>query len=291
MSSSFHFGLIGENISYSKSKEIFEAIFEQNNISGKFSIFDISASVLESKLQEIKKSHIDGFSVTIPHKNNILGYLDEIDSIARNIGAVNSVKVSGEKLIGHNTDAIGFRYGLNLLDNVSSDYQAMILGCGGASKAVVYSLYHDFHIRNFIVIGRNSTKLKTFKEYCEINYNDTKIVALLDSEFDSVKSDLDKFLVVNCTPLAGANHPDQLPLPDKFKFWENDFYYDLNYNKNNKMVEIARESIKNVIDGSFMLLAQAIESLNIWTENKNNIDVGKLHKQIFPNNYHEYIKL
>ena len=132
------FGLIGRNISYSFSKGYFSKKFEKLGLSGhSYENFDLSDIKEFEKLRT--KKHIKGLNVTIPYKQSVIPYLDAVDPMAKAIGAVNTIRYSNEGLLGYNTDAIGFKNSLTPLLR-SHHKSALLLGTGGASKAVAYVL-------------------------------------------------------------------------------------------------------------------------------------------------------
>ena len=133
-----NFGLIGKGIDYSFSKDYFTKKFNQEKINCKYHNFDIEDIGLIDSI--LSRYNIIGLNVTIPYKESVLEFLDEIDETAKIIGAVNTIKIIDNKKIGYNTDHIGFKNSfLNLIDS-SVKNKALILGNGGATKAIKYSL-------------------------------------------------------------------------------------------------------------------------------------------------------
>ena len=132
------FGLIGFNIDYSFSKKFFEEKFmNEKIINCSYENFDINS--IELILDIIKDNNIKGLNVTIPYKESIIEYLNYIDPIAKKIGAVNTIKIDKKnKLSGYNTDYIGFKKTLN--NKNLNHKKALILGAGGASKAIIHAL-------------------------------------------------------------------------------------------------------------------------------------------------------
>ena len=138
MKKSKKFGLIGKNIDYSFSKKYFSEKFKKENLDYTYSNFDIvNISEIKSILQN---NSISGYNVTIPYKEEIIKFLDEIDEVAKDIGAVNTIKKIDNKNIGFNTDGIGFEKSLLPLIENKIPKNALILGSGGASKAIKYVL-------------------------------------------------------------------------------------------------------------------------------------------------------
>ena len=263
MSEKLKFGLLGENILYSKSPDIFSHIFELEDIDGEFILFDVDKDRIEATIEKIVDSGVTGFSVTIPHKKSIMQFMDEIDKPAKTIGAVNSVSVKDKKLTGFNTDYIGFAKPLEKYTDKIKDGKALVLGHGGSSRAIIFSLTHNFGIIDFTIAGRSLDKLNLFKSEILKNYNNININLL---NYNDLLSSSDHYsIIINCTPLGGPNYSDKSPFSDSYSFQKESIYYDLNYNSDNYAVSKAEKAGMSVINGVPMLIAQAVESYNIWT--------------------------
>jgi len=185
------YGLIGKNISYSFSRSYFKEKFKQENlVDSSYVNFDIpEISHFKSLLS--KHTNIKGFNVTIPYKEAIIPFLDELDEHAAKIGAVNTIKVSGNKLIGFNTDFYGFEKSLiPLLEK--SHKKALILGTGGASKAIAYTL-SNLNIP-YQFVSRQSRK-------SILSYN------IIDKEVLEEHT-----IIINCTPLGTHPKTEEKPL-------------------------------------------------------------------------------
>ena len=138
MIKSREYGLIGKNIDYSFSKRFFLEKFKNEDLNCKYSNFNIKN--ISNVKTILRKATIYGFNVTIPYKEEIIKFLDVIDETAKTIGAVNTIKKINNKNIGFNTDFIGFEKSLLSLIENKKPKKALILGSGGASKAIKYVL-------------------------------------------------------------------------------------------------------------------------------------------------------
>ena len=147
--SSFQLGLIGYPLSHSFSPLIHKAALQANGLAGTYSLFPIhpdDKNALQDLLARVRTGEIHGLNVTIPHKQNVIEFMDELTDAAQAIGAVNTIYMRGDKLIGDNTDAPGF---LADLKKETGDWgleiekSALVLGAGGSSRAVVYALLND----------------------------------------------------------------------------------------------------------------------------------------------------
>jgi shikimate dehydrogenase len=239
-----NFGLIGKNIDYSFSKAYFTKKFEKYNIEAKYFNFDIDDI---SKIKEIikKEDNLEGLNVTIPYKQSVMEFLDEIDDNAKTIGAVNTIKFKNGKLIGYNTDVYGFIKSLfPLLEK--QHQKALVLGAGGASKAVCSGL-DSFDI-DYKIVSR------TPKNETQISYKE------VDKEtIDSHK------LIINCTPLG--THPNIHESPDiPYEFiGQKHFLFDLVYNPNvtTFLAQGSNQGAK-ICNGYDMLRFQAEKAWEIW---------------------------
>lgn len=266
MKHAYRFGLIGHRVSYSKSGDVFRAIFSHMGEKGTFVIFDVAPGDFQAQLVELVKDGVQGLSVTIPYKQVVIKHLQEIDTIARALEAVNSISIDSGALCGFNTDCYGFSLPLRKYGEKLKLGTALILGCGGAARAAVYSLYTDYEIRRFTVLGRTGLKLTEFRRSLERHLRQIKITPVVEQEVASDTWEGASYdIIVNCTPLGGWNHPDEHPLPKGLRWRPGKMYYDINYNESNNVVKNARDAGLNAIDGSAMLVGQALRSFDIWT--------------------------
>lgn len=240
------FGLIGKNIEYSFSRNYFNQKFKTENIDAVYKNFDLEVI---SKFAELsfKNEEIQGLNVTIPYKESIIPYLDKIDPIAQEIGAVNTIKVNNNgKLTGYNTDFYGFTEALKPYLKKHHN-KALILGTGGASKAIAYAL-NKLEI-DFTFVSRNKT---------ENNFTYPELTEAIIQEFT---------LLINCTPLGTFPKTDQFPpIPTQFLSKEH-LVFDLIYNPSHtKLMKLALNQNAEVINGLKMLEFQAERAWEIWNK-------------------------
>ncbi|KAA0126358.1 shikimate dehydrogenase [Chryseobacterium sp. SN22] len=244
MDSNKKLGLIGKNISYSFSKKYFEDKFQKLMLKGySYSIFDLpEVHEVETLLAS---PELLGFNVTIPYKEKIIDYLDELSNEAQKIGAVNCVRIENGKKTGYNTDAFGFEKTL-MLHKKPHQRSALILGNGGAAKAVKY------------VLDKQGIPSLTVSRTTEINYEN------LDQETVAQHQ-----IIVQCTPVGTfPNVEDCLDFP--FDGLTGDhLIIDLIYNPNyTKFIINASEKGAKTVNGYYMLEQQAEKAWEIWNFQK-----------------------
>ena len=239
-----HFGLVGKSLGHSFSKAYFQEKFKQLRLPYDYSNCELASIEAFPKL--LAEKEWAGFNVTIPYKEDILSFVDEVSPDVLNIGAANVIKVHNQKLWAYNTDHLGFR--LDLQDFLAHEkpQKALVLGSGGASKAVVYAL-GQMGIETQLV-GRNALSDKW--------------------DYQKASSHLKDFpLIINCSPLGtfpDINKKPPLLLPDTMK---GHFVYDLIYNPAETLfLKDAREKGAQTRNGRQMLVYQAEASWDIWTK-------------------------
>lgn len=244
MDSNKKLGLIGRNISYSFSKKFFEEKFQKLMLDQlSYNIFDLQEINEVENL--FKDPELLGFNVTIPYKEKIIDYLDELSDEAKEIGAVNCVLIEDGKKTGYNTDAVGFEKTLKIHRKSHQD-SALILGSGGATKAVEY------------VLNKNGISTQTVSRKSALNFEN------LDKE--TVQNHK---IIVQCTPLGTfPNIEDCLKFP--FDGLSKDhLVIDLIYNPNyTKFIINSAEMGAKTVNGYYMLEQQAEKAWEIWNFKK-----------------------
>ena len=237
------YGLIGKNINYSFSKKYFNDKFLKENITNcSYENYDLQ-SVKDFK-KIIKDNAIKGFNVTIPYKEEIMEFINKIDPIAKKIGAINTIKIHNKNIIeGYNTDYIGFVISLKNL--ITNQKKALVLGTGGASKAIIFGLSS---------IGIESTIVSRNKREGVISYSELNKKVIEENT-----------IIINCTPLGTFPETQKCPkIPFEF-LSSNHICYDLIYNPEKTKFLLESEKMgATIINGKKMLENQANESWKIW---------------------------
>ncbi|MGB8984802.1 MAG: shikimate dehydrogenase [Anaerolineales bacterium] len=265
--SHFKLGLIGYPLGHSLSPKIHSAALQACGLGGNYSLFPVhpdDIAGLQDLLSRVRSGEIHGLNVTIPHKQNVMKFLDELTLTARSIGAVNTIYLRANKLIGDNTDASGFLRDLNrFLTNHRSpapqiSKSAMVLGSGGSARAVVYALLNDgWEVTVAARRVEQAHQLASSFPGHEIRILPYESFLLQPSSFS---------LLVNTTPVGMTPNLDQSPWPENMPFPPHAAIYDLVYNpRETKLVKDACLQGLSATTGLGMLIEQAALAFEIWT--------------------------
>lgn len=241
-----NFGLVGFPLSHSFSKKYFTEKFQSLGISDdhQYNLYEIE-DIVELKNIVKNTEGLKGLNVTIPYKVAVKPFLNEIDSAAERIGAVNVIKIlDDKKLKGYNSDYFGFRKSLEEFLGNAKGIKALVLGNGGAAKAVCVVL-EDMGIEYKLVSRRASDDTINYRKANEL---------LAESK-----------LIINCTPLGTYPNVTSFPDLDYENIGNGHFCFDLVYNPSEtKFLQKSKSNGANTINGYDMLVYQAEKSWEIW---------------------------
>lgn len=255
------YGLIGFPVSHSLSPLMHNAAFKHLGINAEYGLFELKDQELKPFLRSLKEKGISGLNVTVPYKEKVIPYLDDLSAEAKLIGAVNTIKVTG-RLEGFNTDGAGF------LQHIREDLEfnpqgksIVLLGAGGAAKAVSVTMCKEKpNALNIFDIDKDKSNGLT--RHLKDSFPEVKITS--SGSIDGLgieKADL----LINATPI-GLEQSDP-ELVGKSLLHKGLLVYDLIYNpKETKLLKSASEKGCRVANGLGMLLYQAVRSFQIWTD-------------------------
>ena len=259
-----HLGLIGYPLEHSLSPKIHTAALRECGLDGDYSLFPIhpdDEDGLKDLLARVRSGEITGLNITIPHKQNVIQFLDELTPTAKAIGAVNAIYCRNHKLIGDNTDAAGFINDLKkLIGNrkLETGKSAVVLGAGGSARAVIYALLQDGW--NVTVSARRMEQAQQLADL----FSPRELYVMNHETFGRESLTFD--LVVNATPVGMMPNINQSPWPDGLQFPNRAVVYDLVYNpRETKLVKDACAAGLSATTGLGMLIEQAALSFEIWT--------------------------
>lgn len=235
-----HFGIIGYPLHHSFSAKYFNEKFATEGIDAEYSLYPVQVESLKSKVESLLYT-LDGFNVTLPYKQVIIPFLDRLDETAQAIGAVNVV----HKRVGYNTDCLGFMESMQPLLR-DYDRKALVLGTGGASKAVCYGLRK---------LGLTPTLVSRTPKEAQLGYHE-----LTDEIMAS------HTIIVNCTPLGMFPYVDDCANIPYEKITARHLLYDCIYNPEETLfLRKGREQGASTKNGMDMLFGQAKAAWKIWS--------------------------
>jgi shikimate dehydrogenase len=256
-------GLIGYPLGHSLSPRIHGAALNACGLPGAYSLFPIDPDDkqgLKDLLDRLRSEEITGLNVTIPHKQNVIPFLDELTPTAQTSGAVNTVYLQDNRLIGDNTDASGFLRDLKRILTTETqrhgEDRALVLGAGGSARAVVYALLNDGW--DVTITARRVEQAEQIAARFEgVSVQEWNIPTFQQSNLQ---------LIVNTTPVGMTPHIDHSPWPETIPFPTRAVIYDLVYNpRQTRLVQDACAQSVPATTGLGMLVEQAALSFEIWT--------------------------
>jgi shikimate dehydrogenase len=239
----------------------------------------VPASNLKNALKGINALGIKGFNVTIPHKENILEFMNNVSEEASIIGAVNTVVNDHGKLSGYNTDVNGILETLFPYKKKISGEEVSVVGAGGASRAVIYSLIRHFKPKKIHLINRTEQRADSLKNYFrdKMKYSAFRTTELFPPEIVDVFRD--SKLIVNATSVGMFPDSDDTITNLKDSFVRGQVIFDLVYNPTQtKLLKMASAEGATTLNGLKMLVYQAAKSFELWTNEK--MPVEEVHKSL-----------
>ena len=265
----FLLGLTGFPLAHSLSPRLHQAALDHYGFSGSYSLFPIqpgpdAESQLRALCDKVRENSLSGFNVTIPHKQAILSCVDEVTREAGLIGAINTVHLKNGKVVGDNTDAGGFLMDLGNLIDLATPKSALVLGAGGAARAVVFGLVNNGwkvylaarRIHQAEELGESFVSIAQSGQIAPLTLN--------KGSFRKVSGLCD--LIVNATPVGMNPDVDNCPWPEQVAFPEQAVLYDLIYNpfETYLMKRAAAQRVR-CRNGMGMLIEQAALAFEKWT--------------------------
>lgn len=244
------FGLIGEKLPHSFSKILHTLMFKHLKLNYEYDLYEVDINTAKNIKEFILENNLDGINVTIPYKETVMCSLDEISKEAKEIGAVNTILNKDGKLIGYNTDYYGFlytlkKYNINVQNNI-----CVVLGTGGASKAIIQCL-KDLKAKKIYIVSRNKEN-KSINNESLIDYTDLK--------------NINGEVLINTTPVGMYPNIDFSPVDENIVRNFNNVV-DIVYNPlETKLMKISKEENVKACCGIDMLIMQGLKSEEIWNE-------------------------
>jgi len=252
-------GVIGYPLTYTLSPSFHNSALNEFGVNSIYLPFIISESELENGILGFKAYHnMVGLNVTNPHKQAVIPFLDEIDKNAENICSVNTIKFSDGKMTGYSTDGDGFLMSLAQDNTEITDKTVIILGTGGAARAIAAACIKA-NAKEIIVVARRESTESGGKYFTNISES----IGIVSYETLSTQDLASANMVINCTPIGQRGKHEPLPI-DLSTLKEGSCFYDLNYNSKLELPKDMNEKGIKVMDGKLMLLFQAALSFKIF---------------------------
>jgi shikimate dehydrogenase len=277
----YSLGVTGFPLGHSLSPVLHAAALRDTGLSGEYRLYPVSPqpsgeSELDALMARLRRGSLDGLNVTIPHKQAVMPYLDELTPLARQIGAVNTIFHAGDRLIGDNTDAPGFMADLRAQwPQAVQAGTAFVLGAGGSARAVVYALLMAGW--RVTILARRIEPARLIQAGAAVIQqaqgssapcNVLKWDALPEAihSMNTLNTNDHSCLIVNTTPVGMHPNVDYSPWPVGLPFPQQVFVYDLVYNPlETKLVRSARAGGVGASNGLGMLIEQAALAFERWT--------------------------
>lgn len=254
------YGVLGDPVAQSKSPLMLNRAFREAGLNAAYAAFRVPKERLHEAIDGIRGLQFRGVNVTIPHKVEVMAHLDEIDEAARLIGAVNTVVNDGGRLIGYNTDGIGYVRSLKEETGISlAGKRILVIGAGGAARGVIYALAKE---KPAAIRIANRTKEKAVELARAFSVmTETTGVALDDAKKIARETDV----IVNTTSVGMYPHPDVTPL-DPSCFHDGMVVSDLIYNPRiTRLLQEARDKGAHIHGGLGMFIYQGAYAFEYWT--------------------------
>lgn len=267
--------LIGNPVEHSISPLIHNFLAKKMNINLVYTAFKVEDELLGQAVRGAKALGVLGMNVTVPHKCNVMEYLDEIDDIAAKIGAVNTVVTTQNGYKGYNTDILGLRRQLVEEGIVIKGREVIIIGAGGASRAITYLCANE-GAKKIWLLNRNLPNAQALAN--EVNQSYTDVVCPLTLD-EYVKIPKGKYPVIQTTSVGMYPNTDKAAIEDREFYELVEAGVDIIFNPfETKFMKLCKDSNAKAFNGLKMLLYQGVAAFELW----NGVKVSEeLSKEVF----------
>ena len=266
-------GIIGYPIGHSISPVFQQAALDHCGIDGAYQAYQVAPDSLAEFFQGLRQPDFLGINVTVPHKEAVIPYLDEVDDWATAAGAVNTIVNRDGRLSGHNTDGSGFLRALkDGADFYPEDSRVLVLGAGGAARGVILALVRD-GIADLTVANRTLERAQRLADLAQSDGISSRAIPLSGQELTDAAANAD--LIVNCTTIGMSHGPDEAGSPlSHSQIPSTALVNDLVYNPlETPLLREAERAGAGVLGGIHMLVYQGAASFEMWTGKDAPVDV------------------
>lgn len=272
-------GIIGNPIEHTVSPQLHNTISRSRGIDAVYVPFKVDKSSLKFAVEGLRALNIKGFNVTVPFKNDIISFLDEVSEEAKLIGAVNTVKNVDGRLYGYNTDAEGFSRSLKEEAGVGfKGKKVVLIGAGGAARAVGIKAALD-GAKSIVIINRTVPKAEEIADVINSNISNNAYCCSLDGK-GMQKEFEEGDIIVNTTSVGMYPHVDVSPVKSTEGFSDRQLVCDIIYNPpTTEFLKSASQKGSKVLNGLGMLFFQGIHAYEIWMDVKlSGEEIDSLYK-------------
>ncbi|OEG71388.1 hypothetical protein ATZ36_14815 [Candidatus Endomicrobiellum trichonymphae] len=257
------FAILGYPVKHSFSPQMQNKWFEKENLNCIYLAFEPKPEDLKKTVESLKLLGFQGVNITIPHKIEVMKYVDFTDKAVKKIGSINTIAFKGGKLYGYNTDHLGFSQDLTAKKISLKNKNVLVIGSGGGARAILYAL-KESKVKNIYIANRTLKNAEQLAEIFKIKAIDIKKVGEVLPAAD---------LLVN-TSACGMKKTDVLPFKaDKIK--SGLIIYDLIYNKVTPFTKLAENKGLKIFTGVGMLIRQGACGFKIWTGKYPDIEIAE----------------
>lgn len=263
----FRLGVIGDPVAHSISPAIQQAAFDAAGLDATYERWHTPLEDLAGRVASLRADDVMGANVTVPHKQAVMPLLDEVAPVALRAGAVNTIIHRDGRLFGDNTDVYGFQTALNEISTAASLRTALVLGAGGAARAVVLAL-SALGMHRIVISNRNPDRARRLA--ADLKVEEIQICGGRTEDLAAAVADASS--LVNATSLGW--HGDEVPLPLSLldQAGPGTVVVDLTY-RDTALLRAARERGLHVLNGLPMLIHQGARSFELWTGQKAPLPV------------------
>lgn len=253
------YAVIGDPIAHSMSPAMHNDLFEVYGIDAHYHALHVQKDDLAHAIEGLRAIGISGFNVTVPHKVSVMPLLDEIDPLAKSIGAVNTVKNENGHLVGYNTDGSGYFKGLAQEVPSLTDKRVLLVGSGGAARAIYFTMAYE-GVKYIDITNRTIEKAESLSKDCPYDVT-TAVLSLQEAE-----ESLDKYdIIIQTTSIGMAPNIESKPL-SLHNLRDNAFVSDIIYNPlETKLLRSAAEKGATIQNGLKMFVFQGALAFEKWT--------------------------
>lgn len=253
--------IIGDPVEHSLSPVMHNAAFNELGLNLVYVAFTVTPTELKTAVFGAKSLNLRGLNVTMPHKNAVMNFLDDVDQTAKNIGAVNTILNNNGKLVGYNTDGAGAMIALQENGVDAEEKKLVLLGAGGAAKAIAYQAAQD--VEELVILNRTEQKAKELAKTL-LSFDAQVTCKALSAAF--LKDELSNAdILVNATSVGMHPNYQASPVPADL-LRSNLSVMDIVYNPlNTKLLSDAKVAGAKTVSGVEMLIYQGAVAFEIWT--------------------------